>query len=196
MGRGKRGKATGQDGDAGDVEPEKTGGFADLFGDDPQTQQIDSKRRAVGLPRSGKRRSPDAAAPKPATTTGENEEPRSFRGEIPPDEFHELRMGRIEPETRIDLHGLDQTQSQHALRKAFGVATASGKRCVVVIHGLGKGSATGEATLKNAVPGWLRSAPLDAWVRGFAPTRPAHGGDGAIYVLLRRSRAAKRGGRS
>jgi len=166
--------------------------FADLFGEDPGTRRIDSKKRAPAQPKPGKRRAKgDGGAPAGAPA----DDPDAlvddgFRGEIPPRQFTDLRMGRIPHETRIDLHGLDRTQARHALRKSFGLATAQGQTCVLVIHGKGRGSATADVTLKSALPGWLRSPPLDAWVRGFAPALPRDGGDGATYVLLRRNAPA------
>lgn len=168
-------------------------GFSDLFGDDPHTRRITSKGRNKPGPTPGHRRPPDVpVAPRAEEADAETE--HLFRGEVPTREFHELRMGRTLPETRIDLHGLDRAQAQHRLRKAFGTAGALGQRCVAVIHGHGRRSPTGEPTLKQALPGWLRSKPLADHVRGFAPATPRHGGPGATLVLIRLRERSKRGG--
>ena len=161
------------------------GGFADLFGDD-DTTRIQSKQRKPAKPKPGRRRAAGADAP-PPPIDDEALDDESFRGDVPPKEFTGLRMGHIEPETRIDLHGLDQSQAQATLRKAFGVASAAGRRCVLVIHGKGQGSALGHETLKRALPRWLRTPPLSVWVRAFTPALPRDGGEGATYVLLRKS---------
>ena len=167
------------------------GGFADLFDGDDETRRIESKERAPAKPKAGRRRAPDRAAT-PSLAAGDDAlDDDTFRGEVPPAEFTDLRMGRIRPAQRIDLHGFDRKGAQQTLQKAFGVATASGHRCVLVIHGKGRSTATGEATLKSALPRWLRTPPLDAAVRGFAPALPRDGGEGATYVLLRRHPATK-----
>ncbi|MFQ5418592.1 MAG: Smr/MutS family protein, partial [Myxococcota bacterium] len=58
-------------------------------------------------------------------------------------------------------------------------------RCVLVIHGRGRGSADGPV-LKSALPGWLALPPLGASVMAFASAPPGDGGAGATVVLLRR----------
>ena len=178
-----------------------SGSFADLIGDDPATRRLDDAgkkaRRKIATPATpakGKRRpvraSADASPPK--GRPAEDAQAAVFRGDVPPKQFRALRSGQVRAGARIDLHRLDRDQAHHALRKAFGVASAEGKACVLVIHGRGRRSPGGEATLKSALPGWLRSPPLDAWVRAFAPARPRDGGDGATYVLLRTRRTDAR----
>lgn len=177
--------------------------FADFVTSDPAVARIEKRdvRPAVKAP--GKRRPTEARATPPATpaearptapaTPDEalEDAARVFRGDLPTGDFRALRSGRIRPGGRIDLHRLDRGQAQHALRKAFGTASAQGTHCMLVIHGRGRRSPLGEATLASALPGWLRCAPLDAWVRGFAPALPRDGGDGATYVWLRTPRGAR-----
>ena len=168
--------------------------FAELIEGDPHTRRIEKKKEAiVPAAASGKRRPPSPAPTRSEPTADASGEVEGvFRGSIPPKDFSELRSGRIRPGARVDLHRLDRKQAQHILRKGLAVASASATACVIVIHGRGLRSPGGEPTLKSALPGWLRSAPLDAWVRGFAPALPRDGGDGATYVLLRKSPAARR----
>ncbi len=171
----------------GDDDADDGRDFADLFGQDETTQRITSKQRSPVPRRAGRRRAPDPAH----AADGDDEalDDDAFRGDVPPKEFTALRMGRTPPTQRIDLHGFDRVGAQRTLQKAFGVATAARHRCVLVIHGRGRSTATGEATLKSALPRWLRTPPLDAWVRGFAPAQPRDGGEGATYVLLRAKRS-------
>jgi DNA-nicking Smr family endonuclease len=166
--------------------------FADLIGKDPDVLRKQGERAAVNVtPGATRKRRPagtsDAPAP-PGAKEAQDDGTGVFRGDTPPAEFRELRSGQIRPGARVDLHRLDRAQARHTLRKAFGTASAQGVRCVLVIHGRGRRSPGGEATLKSALPGWLRSAPLDEWVRSFAPALPRDGGDGASYVLLRIAR--------
>jgi DNA-nicking Smr family endonuclease len=72
---------------------------------------------------------------------------------------------------------------------------ARGKRCVLVITGKGRAEREEEelgamrrATLREKVPLWLNEPPQRARILAFAPAQPKHGGQGALYVLLKRRR--------
>ena len=73
----------------------------------------------------------------------------------------------------------------------------SGLRLVLVITGKGtRGNnndddawwESGPGILKQRVPGWLDDAPLRTMVLQYHAAQPRDGGDGALYVLLRRRR--------
>jgi DNA-nicking Smr family endonuclease len=100
-----------------------------------------------------------------------------------------LARGRVEIDGRIDLHGLTQAQAHHALAGFLRTASTQGAHVVLVITG--KGAAAGDSergVLRRQVPHWLKSNELRGFVVGFAPAHIAHGGDGALYVRIRRSR--------
>jgi DNA-nicking Smr family endonuclease len=84
---------------------------------------------------------------------------------------------------RIDLHGLTQDEAHRALTAFIGRMRRSGARCVLVITG--RGLRTG-GVLRQAVPQWLDAPGLRDMVLAFGPARIEHGGEGALYVLLRR----------
>ncbi|MBF0327155.1 MAG: Smr/MutS family protein [Alphaproteobacteria bacterium] len=97
-----------------------------------------------------------------------------------------MKKGEMEIEGRLDLHGMTQ-DSAHAHLSAFVTrAWESGKRCVLVITG--KGGRTGPGVLRREVPRWLNQAPLRERIIGIAQARQKDGGDGALYVLIRRRR--------
>lgn len=96
-----------------------------------------------------------------------------------------LRRGQMPVEGSIDLHGLTQKQAAHALGAFLADAQEVGRRCVLVITG--KGDAKGEAgVLRAMAPRWLNEPPNRARVLAFEIAQPKHGGQGALYVLLRR----------
>jgi DNA-nicking Smr family endonuclease len=97
-----------------------------------------------------------------------------------------LRRGEPEPEERIDLHGLRSAAASRILRDRIESARARGLSCVIVIHGRGRGSETGEAVLRDSLPGWLSGAACAKQLLGFAPAPNRLGGAGATLVLLRR----------
>lgn len=99
-----------------------------------------------------------------------------------------LALGRGEPapEERIDLHGVRSRAASRLLGDRLESARARGLRCVVVIHGRGQHSGSGEAVLREALPGWLSTGGASKHVLGFAPAPDRLGGSGATLVLLRR----------
>ncbi len=98
-----------------------------------------------------------------------------------------LRRGLIAPETQIDLHQHTQEQAHRLLDGFLDASQASGRRCVLVITGKGRRSG-GDGVLRTMVPRWLNEQPNRRRVLAFCHAVPAHGGDGALYVLLRKSR--------
>ena len=94
-----------------------------------------------------------------------------------------LKRGRYQVEARLDLHGMTQAEAHRALAGFVGRSRAAGRRCVLVITGHGR--MTG-GVLKSAVPRWLAEPGLRPDVLAITPAQPRAGGDGALYVLLRR----------
>ena len=97
-----------------------------------------------------------------------------------------LRRGQVEIQGVIDLHGLTQVEAHRALVGFLEGAQAAGKRAVLVITG--KGLTPGSGVLRAAVPRWLNEPALRSMIRAFSHAAPKDGGEGALYVLLRRKR--------
>jgi DNA-nicking Smr family endonuclease len=88
-------------------------------------------------------------------------------------------------DARLDLHGLTQAEAHHALAGFLRAAQASGAGIVLVITG--KGDAYGErGVLRRQVPHWLRLPELRSMIVGFEAAGIGHGGEGALYIRLRR----------
>lgn len=103
-----------------------------------------------------------------------------------------LRRGLIPPETQIDLHSHTQEQAHTLLRTFLSASQSAGRRCVLVITGKGFGPAGAVGILKSRVPQWLNEQPNRGRILAFCYARPSHGGEGALYVLLKRVRDASR----
>jgi DNA-nicking Smr family endonuclease len=89
---------------------------------------------------------------------------------------------------RLDLHGMTQSAAHDALLRFLRAAQARGGRIVLVITGKGGGDPTGErGVLKRQVPLWLRLAEFRSLVVGFESAGIGHGGEGALYVSLRKA---------
>ncbi|MEK9672086.1 MAG: Smr/MutS family protein [Rhodospirillaceae bacterium] len=105
-----------------------------------------------------------------------------------------LRRGKLDVEGKIDLHGLTQTEAHRALIAFLTNARNQGKRAVIVVTGKGL-KETGEVgVLRKAVPGWLNAPPLKPMIHAFDYAARQHGGEGALYVLLKRDKKKRDGG--
>ncbi|MDH3658976.1 MAG: Smr/MutS family protein [Alphaproteobacteria bacterium] len=100
--------------------------------------------------------------------------------------WERLKRGQIRIERKLDLHGQTQPEAHGALNRFLQMASATGLRCVLVVTG--KGGVDGRGVLRQMVPRWLGEAGNRDKVLTYAPAQPRHGGDGALYVLLRRRR--------
>jgi DNA-nicking Smr family endonuclease len=101
--------------------------------------------------------------------------------------LHDLRVGTHAIEARLDLHGRGRQRALRDLERFVAGAGARRARCLLVIHGRGRGSDAGGPVLRPAIWEWLASpAAARGGVMAFASARPADGGDGATLVLLRR----------
>ncbi len=98
-----------------------------------------------------------------------------------------LKRGQLAIEARVDLHGLTQADAHRALTAFIDGAHQAGRRCVLVITGKGLG-AEKIGVLRGAVPRWLNQPSLRPLLLAFCHAQPKHGGDGALYVLLKRRR--------
>lgn len=105
-----------------------------------------------------------------------------------------LRRGKVEIEGRIDLHGMTQDAARPALERFLESAWRAGKREVLVITGKGTRADGSIGVLRQAVPRWLNESPNRARVVAFTFAAPKDGGEGALYVRLKR-RAEKEKGR-
>jgi DNA-nicking Smr family endonuclease len=102
-----------------------------------------------------------------------------------------LARGRLAIDARIDLHEMTQQRAYDALAGFLRQAQAMGLRHVLVITGRGgsAGSAFGSrGVLRRVVPQWFAGPEFRPLVSGFDSAERHHGGDGALYVRVRRLR--------
>jgi DNA-nicking Smr family endonuclease len=103
-----------------------------------------------------------------------------------------LRAGDFAFQSHLDLHGMTAEQARAAVDAFLDRAHKSGQRCVLIVHGRGRNSKDHVPVLKQRVTTWLTRGSWARLVLAFTSARPCDGGAGALYVLLRRQRAAKR----
>lgn len=108
--------------------------------------------------------------------------------------FGKMKRGKLKPEARIDLHGMTMAQAHPELVSFILGSQSLGRRLVLVITGKGKDRDNGRpiptrhGVLRHQVPQWLALPPLSHVILQVTPAHLKHGGHGAYYVYLRRSR--------
>jgi DNA-nicking Smr family endonuclease len=108
-------------------------------------------------------------------------------------EKQKLARGSAAIDARIDLHGMTQARAHTALARFLRRSQDDGARFVLVITGKGARAADTEGergVLRRQVPLWLGLPELRDVVIGFEEAHGTHGGEGALYVRLRRAREA------
>jgi DNA-nicking Smr family endonuclease len=105
-------------------------------------------------------------------------------------ERSQLSRGRKEIDARLDLHGMTQTRAHRALLAFLQRANSDDLRFVLVITGKGRtlGPESERGVLRRQVPEWLNLPEFRALVVGFEEAHIGHGGEGALYVRVRRAR--------
>jgi DNA-nicking Smr family endonuclease len=98
-----------------------------------------------------------------------------------------VAKGKHAIDARLDLHGFTQHEAHSVLLRFLRNAHARDARLVLVITGKGRGGEIG--VLRRQVPQWLGLPEFRALVVGFEDAAISHGGEGALYVRVRRSRS-------
>jgi DNA-nicking Smr family endonuclease len=157
------------------------------------------KRHRAAKPPAAPVEAEVSAAPKPVAAPRPPAPPKILtppRQEPPPlapigrRERSHLSRGRKEIDARLDLHGMTQTRAHHRLFTFLQRAHSEGLTFVLVITGKGKvgGAEAERGVLRRQVPLWLSLPEFRSLVVGFEEAHVGHGGEGALYVRVRRAR--------
>ena len=106
-----------------------------------------------------------------------------------------LRKGQLEPDAKLDLHGMTEAAAYRALSRFLNGARQRGNRLILVVTGKGNPRKDESASwmtsphgvLKQMVPRWLKEPELAPMIASIKSAHVRHGGDGALYVYLRKS---------
>lgn len=138
---------------------------------------------------------PPASAARKADAKGTPTRPAPVTPLAPMEPRLRRRLNRgAEVDARLDLHGMTQAAAHRRLTLFLLEAHSAGFGLVLVITG--KGDAEGaplpgeerRGVLRRAVPLWLSEPNLRPYVVGFETATRRHGGEGALYVRVRRRR--------
>jgi len=128
---------------------------------------------------------PATAAPSPATRVADDDDvgpPGFVAPGVDRREIRKLKRGDYAPGSRLDLHGQTAAEAVVSLTRFIDLERRR-HRCVCIVHGRGLHSAGNRPVLKARARACLRQHRA---VLAYADAPPADGGDGAVYVLLRK----------
>lgn len=104
-----------------------------------------------------------------------------------------IRGGTLSPEFSIDLHGHTLSGAHARLNQAIAMAVAQGVRILLVVTGKPRKNEAGpggnrRGAIRAEIGHWLGSGPWADRIASVRTAHPRHGGDGAIYIILRREK--------
>ncbi len=137
---------------------------------------------------AAERATPEAMAPEQpdADTPAAGEALLFKRAGLQNRSMQRLRRGQFPIAAELDLHGMTAAAAASHLSAFLTQCRHAGRRCVLVIHGKGRGSKDGRPVIKGMVNQWLRQREE---VLAFCSARPGDGGSGAVYVLIKKGSA-------
>lgn len=142
----------------------------------PPARKIpDAEKTSLRKPPSAPSYTPLQSLPSASSPKGSGIDDRTAR---------KVLKGQLRIEDRIDLHGMTQSQAHGRLVGFLHRCHGEGKRMVMVITGKGRLSG---GILRQMVPHWLREPQCAVYVSAFREAHISHGGEGALYVRLRRN---------
>ena len=103
-----------------------------------------------------------------------------------------LSRGLVAPESTIDLHGHNLDSAYQRLDHGLDRAIARGDRVLLLITGRAPRPESerphARGAIRAAVHDWLGASRHAARIAAVRGAHPAHGGAGALYIVLRRER--------
>ncbi|MET0360546.1 MAG: Smr/MutS family protein [Sphingobium sp.] len=101
-----------------------------------------------------------------------------------------IRSGTLQPERSIDLHGHNLAGAHATLDAALDAARRDGVRILLVVTGKPRPGrvAPGRGAIRAEIGHWLERSPHADRIASVRVAHPRHGGDGALYIILRRDR--------
>jgi DNA-nicking Smr family endonuclease len=130
---------------------------------------------------------PDAGKPTPGWTFTPAPAP-TVKGNLDGHWDRRLEKGGVQPDVTIDLHGHSLASAYARLDLAIGQAVAADMRLMLLVTGKARAPESGRGAIRAAVSDWLASSRHAGDIAAVRNAHPRHGGDGALYIVLRRRR--------
>jgi len=113
-------------------------------------------------------------------------DPKKIPAGISLKQAQDLKKGKLRPEKVYDLHGYTQFRAHNYLNDEIIKCYKKNIRALLIITGKKLGASGAEGVLKREVPKWLNLSPLREIILMTSWATPRDGGEGALYVLLKR----------
>lgn len=168
----------------GDVRPLKTPNRARLGAVATRDASLQARRQAAI---TASEPDPNVLSAEHAPPVGPHDILSFVRPGVQHGVFHKLRRGRYPAEASLDLHRHTVEQARRELWEFIQQCEHYQLRTVMVVHGKGD-RAPNPGVLKSFVAHWLVDLPQ---VLAYHSAQPRDGGSGALYVMLKKSEAAR-----
>jgi len=167
----------------------------ELFAESFKDARVLAKRKPIASKPPTSKPVPAAIIPAPPA-----QKPRRSTAGLDGNTAERLRRGQLDPEARLDLHGMTEATAHRALVTFLRAASARRLRLILVVTGKGGKPTAPDApfdleldgrargVLKAMTPRWLAEPELAGFVADVRPSHRRHGGAGALYVYLRKPR--------
>lgn len=102
-----------------------------------------------------------------------------------------ISRGLVQPDMSIDLHGHNLATAYALLDRRLEQAIAAGARVILLITGKppsGERWPVKRGAIRAAVGDWLGASRYAGHIASVRNAHPRHGGQGALYIILRRPR--------
>ncbi len=137
---------------------------------------------------------PKPKKPDPAQLAAQTKRMKALENKLDGNTTEKLKRGQLTPTARVDLHGMTESAAHAMLLSFLAGAQSRGVRLALVITGVGnprphegaEWMRSPHGVLKQMVPRWLNEKAFVALISGSGVAHRRHGGDGALYVYLRK----------
>lgn len=170
-----------------------TASVTPLTGKAHQREPEQTKGAEAASPAAPARKQPPSRQ-NPVAAARETPQPRSLtRHGLDGTWERRLAKAQVAPELTIDLHGLTLDQAHVRLMDGIGQALAMGVRVLLLVAGKPRPQAAHDlrgqrrGAIRAKLLDWLAAGPHASRIAAVRPAHPRHGGEGAVYIVLRRA---------
>ena len=180
-----------------DIFLEKMKGVKPLKKNNKNNNNNNKKISQINTTKNKKTKTKNTPLKKDFKETGAISEFKISFGDINKD----LKKGKIKIDRRLDLHGFTLVEAYNKFKNEVVKSYTNNKRCLLVITGKGayiKKSNNQETQtenpklyygkIKNAITEWAQEKSLSSYILTYQDASIEHGGDGAIFIYLRKKR--------
>ena len=110
----------------------------------------------------------------------------------------ELKRGKVKIDRRVDLHGYGLVEAHEKFKSEVKKNYNNNKRCLLIITGKGVHKKTENeqhtnprlfyGKIKNSIINWINEDDLKKYILTYQDAGFEHGGDGALFVYLRKKK--------